>query len=204
MASQVNPNTIDITYPVAGQDNNSQGFRDNFTNIQTNLQTVKDELEDLQAKVVLKSALNGAVLDNDFGGNVVLNPSVRGNLYIQGSEVKTNYEYYTKTSDELLTITPGKIASGVQTFYVDNTSSSGTLLSNIAIVLPEPGATMANGVVICISSLCPITSVAWNTSGNNASKIKGVASTNFQSTGASVKLQLINPGALGYIWTKAP
>ena len=48
MASQVNPNTIDITYPVAGQDNNSQGFRDNFTNIQTNLQVVKDELEDLQ------------------------------------------------------------------------------------------------------------------------------------------------------------
>lgn len=204
MASQVNPNTIDITYPVAGQDNNSQGFRDNFTNIQNNLQTVKDELEDLQDKVVLKRALNGSVLDNDFGGNVILNPTVRGNLYIEGSEVRNNYEYYTKTADELLTITSGKIASGVQTFYIDNTSSSGTLLSNIGIVLPEPSATMANGVVICISALCPITSVAWNTSGNDPTKIKSVTSTNFQTSGAAVRLQLINPGTLGYIWVKAP
>ena len=30
MASNINPNNIDTTYPVAGQDNDSQGFRDNF------------------------------------------------------------------------------------------------------------------------------------------------------------------------------
>lgn len=202
MASQVNPNTIDITYPVAGQDNNSQGFRDNFTNIQTNLQVVKDELEDLQSKVVLKSALNGTTLDNDFNGNVMINPAVSGNLYIRGAEVKTNYEYETFNADGLLTITSGKLAAGTQTFYIDNTSSSGTLLSNIGIVLPEPSATMANGVVICISGLCPVTSVAWNTSGGNSAKIKGVTSTSFQTLGASVKLHLINPGSLGYIWAK--
>jgi hypothetical protein len=31
MASNINPYNIDGTYPVAGQDNSSQGFRDNFT-----------------------------------------------------------------------------------------------------------------------------------------------------------------------------
>ena len=31
MTSQINPNNIDGNYPVAGVDNNSQGFRDNFT-----------------------------------------------------------------------------------------------------------------------------------------------------------------------------
>ena len=30
-------NAIDQTYPVAGQDNDSQGFRDNFSNIKTSL-----------------------------------------------------------------------------------------------------------------------------------------------------------------------
>ena len=35
MASNINPNNIDGTYPVAGQDNDSQGFRTNFTNIKT-------------------------------------------------------------------------------------------------------------------------------------------------------------------------
>ena len=75
MTSQVNPNNIDGTYPVAGQDNDSQGFRDNFTNIRNNLVYVKAEVEDLQNKVVLKSALSNTVLDNDFSGNTISNPS---------------------------------------------------------------------------------------------------------------------------------
>ena len=36
MASSINPNNISVTFPVAGQDNDSQGFRDNFNNIQNN------------------------------------------------------------------------------------------------------------------------------------------------------------------------
>ena len=58
MASQINPNDIDGAYPVAGQDNNSQGFRDNFTNTKTNFQYAADEITDLQNNVLLKSALN--------------------------------------------------------------------------------------------------------------------------------------------------
>ncbi len=76
MTSQVNPNNIDGTYPVAGQDNDSQGFRDNFTNIRNNLTFVKAEIEDIQNKAVLKSALSNTTLDNDFAGNIVSNPSL--------------------------------------------------------------------------------------------------------------------------------
>ena len=71
MASSINPNNIDTTYPVAGQDNDSQGFRDNFTNLKTNFTYAKSEIEDLQSKVVLKSALSGTTLDNDFAGSVI-------------------------------------------------------------------------------------------------------------------------------------
>ena len=39
MASTIISATIDGTYPVAGQDNDSQGFRDNFTIIKTGLAT---------------------------------------------------------------------------------------------------------------------------------------------------------------------
>ena len=62
--SSINPNNIDGTYPIAGQDNDSQGFRDNFTNIKNNFTFAYDELTDLQSKAVLKSALNGSTLDN--------------------------------------------------------------------------------------------------------------------------------------------
>jgi hypothetical protein len=78
MTSQVNPNNIDGTYPVAGQDNDSQGFRDNFTNIRNNFTYVKAELEDIQNKAVFKSALTNTTLSNDLAGNIMLNPSFTG------------------------------------------------------------------------------------------------------------------------------
>ena len=37
MASSLSPSSIDATFPVAGQDNDSQGFRDNFNQIKTDL-----------------------------------------------------------------------------------------------------------------------------------------------------------------------
>ena len=77
MASNINPNNIDTTYPVAGQDNDSQGFRDNFTNIKTNFSSAEAEIDDLQAKVIVKSALSGTTLDNDFGGALIKNAKIQ-------------------------------------------------------------------------------------------------------------------------------
>ena len=37
-------------FPVAGQDNDSQGFRDNFTTIKTGLQTAQSEISTLQTQ----------------------------------------------------------------------------------------------------------------------------------------------------------
>lgn len=73
MTSNINPNNIDGTYPVAGQDNNSQGFRDNFTNTKSNFQYAADEISDLQSNAILKSALAGTTLDNDMLGSLVYN-----------------------------------------------------------------------------------------------------------------------------------
>ena len=73
MTSQINPNDIDGAYPVAGQDNDSQGFRTNFTNTQTNFQYAADEITDLQSKVLLKSALTGTSLNNNVNGQLLYN-----------------------------------------------------------------------------------------------------------------------------------
>jgi hypothetical protein len=77
MASQINPNDIDGAYPVAGQDNNSQGFRDNFTNTKTNFTYAANEITDLQNNAVLKSALNGTTLNNDMGGSLLSNATIQ-------------------------------------------------------------------------------------------------------------------------------
>jgi hypothetical protein len=77
MTSNINPNNIDGAYPVAGQDNNSQGFRTNFTNTKTNFQFASDEITDLQNKAVLKAALTGTVLDNNMQGSVLSNAQLQ-------------------------------------------------------------------------------------------------------------------------------
>ena len=78
MASNINPNNIDTAYPIAGQDNDSQGFRDNFTNIKTNFQYAEEEIDDLQSKVLLKAALTGTTLDNDMNGALLRNAKLQG------------------------------------------------------------------------------------------------------------------------------
>jgi len=77
MTSNINPQNIDGAYPVAGQDNNSQGFRDNFTNTKTNFQYAAEEITDLQNKAVLKSALSGGTLNNDMGGSILSNAKLQ-------------------------------------------------------------------------------------------------------------------------------
>lgn len=89
MASNINPNNIDTAYPIAGQDNDSQGFRDNFTNIKTNFEYAETEIDDLQSKVLLKSALTGTTLDNDLDGAVIQNPKLEGVRYTKADTATT-------------------------------------------------------------------------------------------------------------------
>ena len=48
MSSNIIPGNIDGAFPVAGQDNSSQGFRDNFTAIKNNFTEARTEIIDLQ------------------------------------------------------------------------------------------------------------------------------------------------------------
>jgi len=76
MASNINPYNIDGTFPVAGQDNSSQGFRDNFTNTKNNFLFAQNEINDLQAKVLVTSALTGQAINNDMAGTQITRPQL--------------------------------------------------------------------------------------------------------------------------------
>jgi hypothetical protein len=53
--SNINPTSINGNYPIAGQDNDSQGFRDNFTNIVNNFTYAASEISALQSTAVTTS-----------------------------------------------------------------------------------------------------------------------------------------------------
>ena len=111
MASNIVPGNIDGTYPKAGQDNSSQGFRDNFNSIKNNFTEAKSEIESMQT--------NKANLDstNNFNGNTISNAVLKDNsetVYNHGSigsgSVTLNhenghYQTLTITADTTLAFT---------------------------------------------------------------------------------------------------
>lgn len=79
MPSKINPNNIDPTYPVAGQNQSTQGFRSNFLGIQNNFIETQLELNDLTNKVIVSSPLtygpNNSNINN-FGGSPISNVAI--------------------------------------------------------------------------------------------------------------------------------
>jgi len=72
MASNIDFDSIDETFPIAGIDNDSQGFRDNFTTIKENFRNAKLEIVDLQN---FSARLDR---ENDFDFNNIRNANLVG------------------------------------------------------------------------------------------------------------------------------
>lgn len=145
MTSSINPNNIDGAYPVAGQDNNSQGFRDNFTNTRTNFAYAAAEITDLQNKAVLKAALTGTTLNNDMGGSILSNFQGQNisqtvvNLGTLSGDVGINY---TAGSYQTVT-TNGSISLAFTNFTAAGTADYVVVqitVSNVADTVTFPSA----------------------------------------------------------------
>lgn len=73
MASQINYLSINENFPVAGQDNDTQVFRDNFDTIKTSLRNAKDEITTLQDTTAKLDD------DNNFNLFVIQNAVLQNN-----------------------------------------------------------------------------------------------------------------------------
>ena len=73
MTSQIDVSNIDALYPVAGQDNDTQGFRDNFSNIKTALSRANVEITDLQTRSVVVADENNDPVTNNLLGSAIVN-----------------------------------------------------------------------------------------------------------------------------------
>ena len=115
MTSQINPSNINEQYPVAGQPNNTQGFRDNFTATQTNFNYAATEITDLQNKAVLKAALTGTTLDNNMNDALIYAAKIQDfsatavNLTTTSGPVTVNYTtgHYQSLSPSTGSVTLG-------------------------------------------------------------------------------------------------
>lgn len=149
--SSINPNNINGQYPIAGQDNDSQGFRDNFTNVKNNLTFAKAEIEALEQNAILKSALPGITLNNEMN-----NSQLKGVQLLRATETikdlasvgttvnwtEGHFQYFTLAENTILSLT-GWPTSGFYTklrLQVNVTNTAYTLTLPTAVPLANANA----------------------------------------------------------------
>ena len=188
--SNINPQNIDGTFPIAGQDNNSQGFRDNFTNTINNFTFAAAELTDLQTYAVLKGPL-GSVGQSGTPTNTMNYTYITQPQLLQA--VETKYDF-------------GTISTG-GSFQVDWTQGhfqtiavSGTATMSFAATWPATNlytrlrlqVTTANTTVLTLpSSVTNVNSLQGYTSGTSVSLPTGVYVFEFSTYNAGSTI-LIN------------
>lgn len=183
MTSKITPN-IDGTFPVAGQDNSTQGFRTNFTNTNDNFTYAAQEISDLQNKVILKSALTDQELDNNMFGATISNPTLKGVR-------ETIYDF-------------GTVAGAVGLNFFDASYFSMTLGGSVIISLNNFTATAGTNVRTKIQFNVPNASytVTWPSSVNtNITSIAGISgqTVTFSSAGTYVFELSTNDGGTNFI-----
>jgi hypothetical protein len=107
MSSNIVPGNIDGSFPVAGQDNSSQGFRNNFTAIKNNFTEARDDIVDLQDN---KASTDANTSFNDYVVTRATFKDCAETVYAHGSvsgSVILNHEsghYQTITTSGSITL----------------------------------------------------------------------------------------------------
>jgi hypothetical protein len=155
MTSLINPNNIDTSYPVAGQDNSTQGFRTNFTNIKQNFQYAETEINALQNNGVVTNAANNfndnliyAARMQDIAFTKITDSSAAGNIILNFASA----QYYSLVTDGATSLTfsnwpaAGESAVGYMRLQVQVTNVAHTV--TIAADNSEGGAALINATEV--------------------------------------------------------
>jgi len=110
--SNINTSNIDPTFPLAGKDNSSEGFHNNYSAIISAFTAAKTEIEDLQQNAILKSALAGTTIDNNMLGEEITNAKLKNPVYSASLSSPANitvsqgsYHRYALTTSTTITVT---------------------------------------------------------------------------------------------------
>jgi len=150
VTSAINYSAINENFPVAGQDNDTQVFRDNFDTIKTSLQTAQSEITDLQTNVARTDLdndfnwkiQNRAVFQNTyeakFDGGTVTTPLVvdyeNGSYQIFRFGANTTVEFLNFPDDDTIPESVGKITLEL---YGDGTARTITFITTGGTVLKK-------------------------------------------------------------------
>lgn len=140
--SAINTSGLNTQYPVAGVNQSSQGFRDNFNNIKQNLDTASTEITDLQNKAILKSALNGANLDNNMNGTIIRNAQTQG-FRGTGVNLGTNVSGTVTIDTNVADVYFGTITGNVSLTFTKWAPAGTEARVRVILTAPDSGGTIS-------------------------------------------------------------
>jgi hypothetical protein len=175
--SNINYVSINENFPVAGQDNDTQVFRDNFDTIKTSLRYAKEELEVLQDSATGAARLNA---ENNFNGNVITGAVLKGNrdavfdgenwnanelnvtytngsyqIYKFGTNVELNFQEFPENE------TPAGVGKVTLELYSDGSSRTITFKSVSGLVYKKNAALVSLGTLTLTSTTNPVILEVW-------------------------------------------
>ena len=140
--SAINYSTININFPAAGQDNDSQGFRDNFALIKSALGTAQTEITYLNTYAIDKTK------NNDLGSNTL------SNVLLKGSSTTSITALASAGTTNVITFAEAhyrrySLSNAVSTFQVDDwpLSSNGEVTLELSTTVTSKQAQFQVGVV---------------------------------------------------------
>ena len=156
-------NQINVNFPVAGEDNDSQGFRSNFSRIQNSLISAGQQLDSLQ--------INSVRLDSpqtDFNGYVIKRASFQScSEYVNDRSAESTTSSFTVNYDQG-TYQQFSISSGTTYFTISRWPDSGKLGSIKLEITPNTGSTSTVDFVadtIFVSTSSRVVPASYNQNG---------------------------------------
>jgi hypothetical protein len=132
--SNINTSNIDPLFPVAGQDNSSQGFRDNYNAIISQFQIAKDEISELQTKSVLKDELSGSELSNDMQEAEITNATLKNPGYTALSASSNTINVALGSYFKVAALAPGNTSATIT--ITSTTWPTSGIYSKIMVEVP--------------------------------------------------------------------
>lgn len=123
-------NKINENYPIAGQDNNTQGFRDNFKNLKSSLNYLDEDLYHLK----LNSVISSTPVTN-FSGNTIENIVLKNQRNTVFEEEGTDYTINYQNGN----FQKFAVSSGTHVFSVESAPTVGEVSNLNVVITPLSG-----------------------------------------------------------------
>lgn len=155
--SNINVSGLDTTYPVAGRDNDSQGFRDNYAVIKQALEVAKSEITELETTSLRfngDNTLAGSISGGEYRNSLLNTVTERGLTSVQYSSELITSIVSVKASDSQIreiNLASPSVRAVITDWAIENDDLTSQVSRSLTFVVHNP-QTFASTFTVDVNS----------------------------------------------------